>query len=248
MRRLLPTPTLDIALRGDVDLLAEHYAYPSEGALRANMVASVDGAISLGGRSQPISGQTDWFLFGLQRALADVIVVGAGTARSEGYGPGRARQEFAHLRGRAGQPPAPSLAIVTASADIDPEAEFLRGDQRAIVATCATAPPQRVDRLRARAEVVVVGDAHVDLAALLAALCERGQVRILTEGGPSLLGSFVAGDLIDEVVATITPALVGGDAGRMVTGAPGAVRGLELTGLLEDDGALFAHYRRTRDT
>ena len=46
------------------------------------MVASVDGAISLDGRSQPISGATDWFLFGLQRALADVIVVGAGTARS----------------------------------------------------------------------------------------------------------------------------------------------------------------------
>ena len=59
------------------------------------MVTSVDGAISLDGRSKPISGATDWFLFGLQRALADVIVVGAGTARAEGYGPGRARPEFA---------------------------------------------------------------------------------------------------------------------------------------------------------
>jgi riboflavin biosynthesis pyrimidine reductase len=247
MRRLLPTPTVDVSLRGDIDALAAHYAYPTEGALRANMVASVDGAISLDGRSQPISGASDWFLFGLQRALADVIVVGAGTARSEGYGPGRARQEFAHLRRRTEQSPAPTLAVVTASGKLDPEAAFLGGDQRAIVCTCASAPADRVDALRARADVVVVGDSHVDLSALLATLRERGMVRLLTEGGPSLLGALAADDLIDEVVATITPALVGGADGRMVAGAPGAVRGLELVGLLEDDSALFTHYRRSRD-
>ena len=110
VQRLLPAPTVRFAPRSDIDALAAHYAYPEGGAVRANMVASVDGAISLDGRSQPISGDSDWFLFGLQRALADVIVVGAGTARTEGYGPGRARPEFAALRERAGQPPAPTLA------------------------------------------------------------------------------------------------------------------------------------------
>lgn len=247
VRRLLPTPTLDLAREDDIDELAAHYAYPAAGALRANMVASVDGAISLDGRSQPISGAADWFLFGLQRALADVIVVGAGTARNEGYGPGRARPEFAHLRRRADQSPAPTLAIVTASGDLDPEANFLGGEERAIVCTCASAPADRVDALRARADVVVVGDEHVDLPALLAALRDRGKSRVLTEGGPSLLGALTADDLIDEVVASITPALVGGDAGRMVVGAPGAVRDLQLVGLLEDQGALFTHYRRSRD-
>jgi riboflavin biosynthesis pyrimidine reductase len=247
VRRLLPTPTVDVSRKDDIDALAMHYAYPSGGALRANMVASVDGAISLDGRSQPISGATDWFLFGLQRALADVIVVGAGTARSEGYGPGRARPEFAHLRRRSDQSPAPTLAIVTASGKLDPEADFLSGGERAIVCTCASAPADRVDALRSRADILVVGDQHVDLPALLAALRGRGKTRILTEGGPSLLGALAADDLIDEVVATISPALVGGDAGRMVTGAPGAVRDLELVGLLEDDGALFTHYRRSRD-
>ena len=246
MHRLLPAPPLTITPRSDIDVLAAHYAYPDVGALRANMVASIDGAISLDGRSQPISGDSDWFLFGLQRALADVIVVGAGTARAEGYGPGRARSEFAALRERAGQPPAPTLALVTASGKLNPSAEYFGGMSRAIVITCGAAPAERIEPLRAVADVVVSGDTSVDLKGVLASLRERGLRRILTEGGPSLLGALATDDLIDEVVATISPSLIGGDARRMVVGAPGAVRELSLVGLLEDDGALFTHYRRVR--
>ena len=227
-------------------MLAEHYAYPEGGAVRANMVASVDGAISLDGRSKPISGDSDWFLFGLQRALADVIVVGAGTARTEGYGPGRARPEFAALRERAGQPPAPTLALVTASGKLDPSADYFGGVSRTIVITCGAAPAESLDPVREVADVMVSGDDSVDLGAAIDVLRERGLRRILTEGGPSLLGALASDDLIDEVVATISPTIIGGDARRMVVGAPGAVRSLKLVGLLEDDGALFTHYRRIR--
>ncbi len=236
----------EISLPADVDQLAAHYAYPAAGAVRANMVGSVDGAISLDGRSQPISGKADWFLFGLQRALADVIVVGAGTARSEGYGPGRARPEFAHLRSVTSQASAPTLALVTASGKLDPAAAFFGGSTRAIVITSASADESRIDPLREVADVVVVGDASVDLEAALEVLRKRGLTRVLTEGGPSLLGALATDDLIDEVVATMSPILVGGDSGRMLTGAPGAARNLELVGLLEDDSTLFTHYRRSR--
>lgn len=246
MRRLLPTPVSEFSLPTDVDPLAAHYAYSAAGGVRANMVSSVDGAISLDGRSQPISGKTDWFLFGLQRALADVIVVGAGTARSEGYGPGRARPEFAHLRADASQASAPTLALVTASGRLDPAASFFGGQARAIVITCAAATDEHIEPLREVADVVVCGDESVDLVAAVATLRRRGLTRILTEGGPSLLGALATHDLIDEVVATMSPILVGGDSGRMVAGAPPAVRSLELVGLLEDENALFTHYRRTQ--
>ena len=246
VRRLLPTPGHEISLPADVDDLAAHYAYPAAGALRANMVGSVDGAISLDGRSKPISGRTDWFLFGLQRALADAVVVGAGTARSEGYGPGRARPEFAHLRTAASQASAPTLALVTASGKLDPAAAFFGGSVRSIVITSASADEVHIAPLREVADIVVAGEASVDLAAALDLLRQRGLARVLTEGGPSLLGALAAEDLIDEVVATISPILVGGDSGRMVAGAPAAVRNLELVGLLEDDSALFTHYRRPR--
>jgi riboflavin biosynthesis pyrimidine reductase len=246
MRRLLPLPFADDL---DVDALAEHYAYPDapeSPTVRANMVTSVDGAVTLDGKSQPISGKADWHLFGLQRALADVIVVGAGTARTEGYGPGRARPGFAHLREGAGQPPAPTLALVTKHGDLDADADYLGGSARPVVITCA-AGQKNLDEVRLRADVIVAGDDDVDLSLALRELHERGHRRVLSEGGPHLLGSLLDADLIDEMVASLSPLLVGGDAGRMVQGAVGAAHALELVGLLEADGALFTHYRRKRE-
>ena len=231
----------------DVDALAAHYAYDSGPAVtvRANMVTSVDGAISLGGHAKPISGTADWHLFGLQRALADVILVGAGTARVEGYGPGRARPEFAHLRRQSGQPPAPTLALVTRGGDLDPDGDYLGGSVQPIVITC-TKGRENLNRVAERADMIVAGDDEVDLSAAIEQLRGRGHRRVLSEGGPHLLGSLLDADLVDEFVASLSPVAVGGDAGRMVQGARPELRELDLVGLLEADGALFMHYRRRR--
>ena len=252
MRRLIPIPTEDDL---DVEALAAHYAYPAQSlvrpddpnvfTVRANMVTSVDGAITLEGKSKPISGAADWYLYGLQRALADVIVVGAGTARAEGYGPGRARAEFSHLREAAGQPPAPTLALVTRRGDIDPNADYLGGSTRAIVITCA-AGRRNLDAVDGLADIVIAGEDEVDLSYALAQVARRGHRRVLTEGGPHLLGSLLDRELLDELVTSLSPVVVGGDSGRMIEGATAGVRDLELVGLLESDGALFMHYRRNR--
>jgi riboflavin biosynthesis pyrimidine reductase len=247
MRRLLPPVDSGPTHALTVDELEAHYAYPDDGAVRANMVTSVDGAVSLHGSSKPISGAADWYLFGLQRALADVVLVGAGTARSEGYGPGRARAEFAHLRQAAGQPPAPTIAVVTRTGAIDPDASFLAGPQRAVVITCEAAS-DRVAALRGVADVVFAGGDTVALQDALGELNSRGMRRVLTEGGPTLLGSLATDDLIDELVTTLSPALVAGDSPRMVHAGAAGLRPLRLVGLLEEDGVLFTHYRRDRGT
>ena len=109
MRQLLPAAVADLT----VDQLAELFAYRGDARIRANMVSSLDGAVAVDGRSAPISGPPDKYMFGFLRALADVVVVGAGTVRSEGYGPGRVREEFAHLRLAADQLDAPVIAVVT---------------------------------------------------------------------------------------------------------------------------------------
>ena len=177
MRRLIPAPLLDLSRDDDIDRLAAHYAYPADGSVRANMVASIDGAIGLDGRSKPISGHADWFLFGVQRALSDVIVVGAGTARAEGYGPGRARPEFAFLRTAAGQPEAP-----------DPGARHgeraARRRRRRVLRKHEVdrdhlrdaAPGDRIEPLRAVADVIVSGADSVDLTGAVQVLRERGLV------------------------------------------------------------------------
>jgi riboflavin biosynthesis pyrimidine reductase len=243
MRRLVPTPVTDDL---DVDALAAHYTYPEQGAVRANMVTSVDGAVTIDGRSEGISNAIDWRLFGLQRALADVVVVGAGTARTEGYGPTRARPEFAHLRTAAGQPPAPRLALVTASGDLDPASDFFGGSTPTLVITHRGLPDGVLARLREVAEVLLCGDAEVDLAVACEALRDRGLHRVLTEGGPHLLGALTADDLLDEVALTVTPGVVGGESPRMIASASAAHRSLGLAGVLDHEGTLFLHYRRDR--
>lgn len=108
-----------------LDELAAAYAYPEpapggrEPWLRANMVSTLDGAAQHGGRSQPISSDADMRIFGTLRGLADVVIVGAETVRQEGYRPARAREAFAQARRAAGQTPAPAVAVVSASLDLD---------------------------------------------------------------------------------------------------------------------------------
>ncbi|WP_406453229.1 pyrimidine reductase family protein [Streptomyces sp. NBC_01622] len=231
--------------------LAEAYAYPaSDGPwLRANMVSTLDGAGQHEGRSQPISGPTDMRIFGTLRALADVVVVGAETVRQEGYRPARARAEFAVARAAAGQGPAPAIAVVTASLDLDFSLPlFVSPLVPTLILTGAAAAPERVAAAeKAGARVVVAGDgAGVDPARAVRALADLGHTRLLTEGGPRLLGQFVAAGVLDELCLTLSPLLVAGEAQRIAGGPSVKVpQRFELVSLLEEAGFLFGRYRRT---
>jgi len=99
------------------------------------------------------------------------------------------------------------------------------------------------------ADVVVAGDSHVEPAALRETLAARGMPRILTEGGPSLLGQLVAEGVLDELCLALSPRLAGAGAPRIVTGPPAEqpeLTELALDTALEEDGFLFLRYvRRT---
>jgi riboflavin biosynthesis pyrimidine reductase len=231
----------------DLDLagLADHYAYPADGAVRANMVSSLDGAVTVDGRSDRLSGPADRTVFRVLRAICDVIVVGAGTARTEDYGPPPAPEALAEFR--PSDRPAPRLALVTRSADLEPGARVF-GDpsNRPVVLTCQAADPGRRAALAEVADVVVVGDSEVDLAAGLDVLRQRGLGRILTEGGPSLLGSLAAADLLDELALSCAPVVVGGGAGRIVATSQMMMSRWQPRGLVESEGTVFAHYVKER--
>src|SRR5690242_21676652 len=153
--------------------LAALYAYPDLGPpparwLRANMVASLDGAATVDGRSGGRSNAADKQVFALLRAHADVILVGAGTARAEGYGPVRPESEglpWAWLRD--GRPPSPPIAVVTRALDLDLDSALIADTlphARTIIITTESATPGRRAAAAARnAEVIVVGEASVDM-------------------------------------------------------------------------------------
>ncbi|MER6217476.1 MULTISPECIES: pyrimidine reductase family protein [unclassified Streptomyces] len=259
MRRLFPVTDQTSAPAGaqadrewSLDELAEAYAYPdlAPGAhwLRANMVSTLDGAAQHDGRSHPISGETDMRIFGTLRALADVVIAGAETVRQEGYRPARARDAFAARREAAGQGPAPAIAVVTASLDLDFGLPLFTSPLvPTLLLTGAGAPSDRVaEATAAGAQVVVAGEgAAVDPARAVRELAARGLCRQLTEGGPRLLGQFVAADALDELCLTISPMLTAGDAQRIAGGPSVTVpHRLAPASVLEEAGFLFTSYRR----
>src|SRR6185312_11579008 len=105
------------------------------------------------------------------------------------------------------------------------------------------------DRLQGHAEVLDASTADpivVDPAAVLGQLAGRGLHRVLCEGGPTLLGDFVAHGLLDELALTVAPKLVGGGAPRMVTSHVAGVTDLHTAHILADDeGYLYLRYTKT---
>lgn len=235
MRALLP------AACGEVDLAAA-YAYPSGPWVRANMIAGVDGAAVLDGGSRGLGSPADRELLGTLRALADVVLVGAATARAEGYRPLRPKPARRAARVAAGLPPSPRLAVVSGSLDLDPAGPlFEPSDAPTLVVTCAAAPASRLRALGSVAEVVTAGDDKVELAVAVDALCRLGLVHVLCEGGPSLLGQLAAASRLDELCLTVSPLLVAGESPRILDG-PTVRDRAQLTGVLQDGDHLFLRY------
>jgi riboflavin biosynthesis pyrimidine reductase len=250
-----------------LDTLAGLYPYPEAGGpaarpwVRANMIASADGAATLDGRSGGLSRHADQAVFSVLRSLADVILVGAGTARIEQYRPVQLAETWPSLRG--GRPPTPPIAVVTRQMDgLDPDGPLLAaasGPARTIVLTTEAAPADLRARAARTAEVVVAGPDLVRPDAIISALADRGYRQVLTEGGPRLLGQIVAAGLLDDLCLTVSPVLAGGWAGRILTAPPaGGTRaghaglpaqlgpaGLRLAHVLEDGGHLLCRYLRT---
>jgi riboflavin biosynthesis pyrimidine reductase len=226
VRRLRPDP------QDEVDLRAA-YAVTADRHVRANFVSSLDGAVTISGKSEGLSSDGDRALFHLLRTMADVVLVGAGTVRTENYGGARP------VDGQA-----PPIAVVSRSLDLDVSARlFTDTTVRPIVITCAASPDVPRDRLRTVADVVVAGDTDVDLPAALDVLADRGLRRVLCEGGPRLLGSLASAQLLDELCLTLSPVIAGGTAGRIVAGyLPEVVEPMHLLHVLEGDGHLFLRY------
>ena len=225
MRQLLPTladPVDPMAVYGD---LPEAVGRP---AVRLNMIASVDGATTAGGLSGGLGGRADQTLFMVLRSLADGVLVAAGTVRAEGYRPSKT-----------------PIAVVSRSLRLDWDAPFFTAPiARPTLVTVDQAPADQLARAAEVADVVVVGDRDVDLAAALAALGERGWRSVLAEGGPTLNGQLAQAGLLDELCLTLSPRLAGVGAKRILDGpALPDTTGLRLRSVCEQDDFLFLRYR-----
>ncbi|MGY2075326.1 dihydrofolate reductase family protein [Blastococcus sp. SYSU DS0828] len=238
MRRLFPEPAeLDDAG------LVEAYRCPPGRWLRMDFIASLDGAITVGGVSAGLGSPGDRRVFRVLRALADVVLVGHGTAATEGYRPVLPDSPVGRLRDELGRTPTAPVAVVSRRAALDPAGTLVTAAvSPTIVVTCAAADPGRRAALAAAGvEVLVCGDDDVDLPAALEALAGRGLEQVTCEGGPQLLRTALAAGVVDELDLSVSPALVGGEARLLDAALPAPVR-LTLRQVLEEDGMLFTRY------
>ncbi len=234
----------------DDDELYRLYSYPADPprcVVRANMIASLDGGASSDGTSGGLGGPGDRRLFALQRELADVIVVGAGTARTENYGGARMTAAGRQRRAGRGQSEIPPIALVTRSGVIEHDLPVLtQAEVPPLVLTCTASVDAARRRVGTSARVLdcSAGDPErVDLGTLLEKLAGLGLVQVLTEGGPSLLGAFVAAGLLDELCLTWAPMLVGGEAPRITAGGDDVLTRMRRAHLLSDaQGYLYTRY------
>lgn len=219
MRRLFPRPADSISVR---DAYTADRPRPSERPwLGLCMVSSVDGTTVVDARSSALSSAADTEVLLTLRRLADVILVGAGTVRTEKYGPPRK--------------PGQRVGVVSRFGNVDVTTPlFTSGAGFLVMPT--TAPPTSVDSIRA-------GEGELDLAL---ALSQFDGAFVQAEGGPKLNAALADADLIDELNLTLSPQLAGGDGPRVIDGATQLGRRMDLAHVLEDDGFLFTRYVRRR--
>jgi riboflavin biosynthesis pyrimidine reductase len=246
MRWLHPLPDRDND-SGDVDLDTAYWIDdPGRQVVTGMMVSTADGAAQLNGRSGGLGNAADSALFALLRAQADVLLVGAGTARAEGYAGDHPSPELRGLRARRGLSVAPRMAVVTNRLDLTPaDPLFTDTEVRPLVVTSDASPRAARDALTDVADVIVAGTDRVDVTRALDALADRGLRRVSCEGGPTLLAQVIAADRLDELRLTVAPLLTAGDAHRITAGPVIAPRGMELVHLLADGDHLFLRYRVT---
>jgi riboflavin biosynthesis pyrimidine reductase len=213
MRRLLPDPAdaVDPAVEYADPRRARRHGRPW---VLVNMITSLDGGVAVDQRSGGLGGPADRRVFHLLRDLAGIVLVGAGTARAERYGP----------------PTVPGLrvAVVTRSAHLDWSSPLFASGA-GLVVTTEDAPEVPVECIRA-------GHGAVDLHQALGHL--DADV-VLCEGGPSLNGDLLAAGAIDEWCLTLSPMVIGGKAGRAALSDAAHLTGFDIVRVLEEDGYLF---------
>ncbi len=185
------------------------------------MVASLDGSTVVEGRSGALSSPADVEVLQTLRSLADVIIVGAGTVRAEGYGPPRKPGQRVGVVTRTGRVDV-STPLFTSGAGF----LILPEDADDVSVDAVRAGVQRLDLQRAMEQI----DASF----------------VQAEGGAHLNAALAEADLIDELNLTVSPVLSGGDGPRVMNGAMPLVRTMSLAHLLTEDDFLFTRYVRTR--
>ncbi len=186
---------------------------PNRPYVYLNMVATVDGKITVDGSEQGIGSDADKRLFHELRAHADAVLDGARTARVSGASPRVRDPDLIAWRRERGKPPHPLGVLITASGNVPLDTPFFTSREfEAVVFAAESVPAERLAALHAAGRPVhVVPAGRAAVAAMLRILrSQYGVVRLLCEGGGTLNAELIHLHSADEFFLTIAPKIAGG--------------------------------------
>jgi riboflavin-specific deaminase-like protein len=215
-------------------------APPGRPYLGVNMVSSLDGKATLDWRTKGLSSEVDRRLFHHLRTQADAVMVGAGTAREERYGPITKNDELRQKRVNEGLVPDALAVVVSGRLDLPPDLPLLNDPEQRVV--IATGSEDELPGLQGDVEYARVGD---DLPRLMGYLHEHHGVRsVLCEGGPTLNSFLFAAELVDELFLTLNPKVLSGASALTVVAGRELVEPAEprLISVAEANSELYTRW------
>ena len=189
-------------------LLFDLYSTSNEQLWRTNMVSSVNGATSQGGRSAPISNALDRSAFRVQRSLASAVVVGSKNVIAEGYHAPLSRPITIDPDGLPLHKYPPLVGGTNGSTSLAKSALLRDSTEKFTIITSEVGRRSIAIDLGATdraADVVICGDEQVDLVHARSVIDERFPGTKLVEGGPTLLTSMLNAGVLDQFSLTVTP-------------------------------------------
>ena len=193
----------------------------------SNFVTTLDGIVALQTKGHSGGGDISGFdaqdrmVMGLLRAIADVVIVGAGALNADRRHVWTAESIFPQLaaayrqlREAMGKRGTPLNVVVSGSGRLDLRLPvFASGAVSALIVTTAPGAKRlRKQRVPDSVEIRAIrgSGSTIPAAAILDAVCRVSAGKlILVEGGPRLLGDFYAQRLIDEQFLTLAPQIAG---------------------------------------
>jgi riboflavin-specific deaminase-like protein len=175
----------------------------------AHLGQSIDGYVATrSGDSSFVNGPENILHLHRMRALADAVIVGAGTIAADDP---RLTTRLAHGKN-------PVRVILDPSLRLAPDRRVFTDSEAETLLVCRAdvarerARESGFSRDRGRAELIDIPavDGNLDLGALLEALHARGLERLFIEGGGTTVSRFLAAGLLDRVQIAVAPLIIGG--------------------------------------
>lgn len=202
--------------------------HPNRTHVIGNFVTTLDGVVSL---NEPghvsggdISGWSrhDQAVMGLLRAVADAVIVGAGTLRAEPNHRWTAQyinpsfvDSYQQLRVSLGKPEPPLNVIVTARGEVSLDLPVFQSGEVPVLLVTTAHGAERIRAQHLPLGVNVAAGSRADSLSARAILQTVKRVRrcevILVEGGPQLMADFLGERLLDELFLTLAPQIAGRD-------------------------------------